>query len=299
MGETTTAPGAGSRSGLFLLWPVGAAVAFWLSGFLIVALRNARYGFLAVDPMDARILLAGAWFCAFAGLPLGMAAFRAEQRPISWPEFPRFLFRYFVGSLVISVPAGRLFEYTTAAGSYTGFALATSTLEIAGLYVLVIYVEKNYPRLATYGVLLIIFAGLAAMLWNLAGARQFLLDAVALWFFGLGTIALLAIHFRPQDVHAAAVPLALLLPALLIFAFWFYPRLKAGWGGGNPVPATVWFSSESPLRPGQSMRVRLIDETAAGYYATGETGSRATFIPRKAVSLVSFSAEPSGSDSLR
>src|SRR4051794_31043872 len=75
----------------------------------------------------------------------------------------------------------------------------------------------------------------------------------------------------------------------------FYPHIKASWGGGTPVPVTIYFSKDSPVMSNQSASVQLLDESDNGFYIVSRKDSKAVFIPRTAVSFLYFGKKPPAS----
>ena len=76
---------------------------------------------------------------------------------------------------------------------------------------------------------------------------------------------------------------------LFVFAYFYYPHIKSSFGGGTPIPVTIYFTKDSVILPNQSTAALLIDESDAGLYVVGKNDKKATFIPRNVVALVHFS----------
>jgi hypothetical protein len=90
-----------------------------------------------------------------------------------------------------------------------------------------------------------------------------------------------------------------MLVMLFLFAGAFYPRLRASWGGGAPVPVTMYFTKESVIQPNSTLHALLLDENDAGFYIKGETDKTALFTPRNSVALIVFSESSNASDLLK
>jgi hypothetical protein len=84
------------------------------------------------------------------------------------------------------------------------------------------------------------------------------------------------------------------ITGLLAFASFYYPHIKSSWGGGAPIPVTIYFTKDSIIMPSQSVGALLVDESDAGLYVVGKNDKKATFIPRSAVGLVYYSDDISG-----
>lgn len=120
--------------------------------------------------------------------------------------------------------------------------------------------------------------------------------AITLWFLPLGFFAHNEISSRSWTIRSGnwQQSLSILITLLLAFASSYYPHLKPSWGGGAPIPVTIYFSKDSIILPGQSAGALLIDESDAGLYVVGKNDKKATFIPRSAVGLVYYSGDVSG-----
>jgi hypothetical protein len=87
---------------------------------------------------------------------------------------------------------------------------------------------------------------------------------------------------------------ALGIGAVAAFSSFYYPQIKPSWGGGEPVPSTMYFTKDSLVSPGRSVSAKIVDETDAGFYVIGGNDKRATFIPRSEVVMVYYSDDTSG-----
>ena len=119
-------------------------------------------------------------------------------------------------------------------------------------------------------------------------AGYFGLTAIALWFFGVGTMAIIELKLRTSDKEWTKSTI-LLLVALSAFAWNYYPRIRSSWGGGAPVDITMYFRKESAFKPNQRISALLLDESDEGWYIVGRNEQKAIFIPRNDVGLVYFS----------
>lgn len=94
-------------------------------------------------------------------------------------------------------------------------------------------------------------------------------------------------------------PLSTVFGLLLIFSQFYYSHLKPSWGGGSPVPVTMFFTKESVISPSRFQSLQLIEEAEEGFYIVGPGESKAMFIPRSTVSLIFFPSKSSDSETLR
>jgi hypothetical protein len=131
------------------------------------------------------------------------------------------------------------------------------------------------------------------------GNHEFDLSSIALWFFGCAVLAFSEFRIRsPEELRHEggwSKPMAAFFIALLAFATWVYPHLKASWGGGTPANVTLYFSKDSLLSPTKAVQTQLIEESDEGFYIVGSKESKAIFVPRKDVALIYFSDKPADS----
>jgi hypothetical protein len=276
----------------------GVAVALYASGFLVVSLHHSRYGFSGINPFRPRILAAGAWFFLFALFPVVVTMRYTGGKPLPWKKLLLYLYPNYVGSYSIAVLASPLFTFAgppaAAAPSRWWWAWLVGALVSLGVLVFLMQ-SKRVPQSvsATVSVALVVFfAQGAGRELFMTGRFQF--SSVALWFFGVGilTICELNVRSNDRDWMKSLIPF---LAALMVFAWFYYPNMKAAWGGGAPVDATIYFTKDSAIRAGQSVVAHLVEESDEGFYIVGLNETRAVYVPRNSVALIYFSGQPSGS----
>jgi hypothetical protein len=135
-------------------------------------------------------------------------------------------------------------------------------------------------------------------------ADAFDLYSVALWFFGvfiasLAELKVAAIRKNRGEDYNWWKPLGTVFIIMLLFAEYYYPHLKASWGGGTPVNVTLYFTKDSAVKPNQMISAQLVEESDEGFYIVGTKETRAIYIPRSAIALVYFSDKITGSALLR
>ncbi len=120
--------------------------------------------------------------------------------------------------------------------------------------------------------------------------------AITLWFLPLGFFAHNEMSSRSWKVRSGnwQQSLSILITLLLLFASYYYPHLKPSWGGGVPIPITIYFTKDSTVMPSQRVGASLVDESDVGLYVVGKNDKKATFIPRSAIGLVYYSDDTSG-----
>jgi hypothetical protein len=276
------------------------AIALYASGFLIVSLHHSRYGFTETNPFRPKILAAGAWFFLFTGIPV-VTIVAVKKNLLNWMKVGEFLFPYFIGCVGLSFSASLLFNLSSNSINPLTWRSLVLSIVMVGILVFV----RNYrkcPRWvsALVSVLFVIYAvesTISDMLIN----HNFGYNAVTLWFFGIGFLALVELMVPERDLTNLtwANPAAPILVSLVVFALFYYPHVKPSLGGGSPINVVLYFNKDSVIKPNQNVSVQLVDESDAGFYIVGQGETRAICVPRNSVSLVYFSDKPSDSTLLR
>jgi len=271
----------------------GIAIALYACGFLIVSLHHSKFGFVGTNPFRPRVLAAGAWFFFFAGIP---ASFAASYRPKSWLKIARDSAALWVGSYSTSILLGYLlFDFSTPSVDHMPLSLWLGFVLFAAWLALVVAV--NYSKvpnwLATAASVLLTAFYVAEPTRTLLVKHEFVMSSIALWFFACSVVAIVEFKIRnPRNLVADAEwakMLGVLFVALLAFAQYVYPHLKASWGGGTPANVTIYFTKDSLLGPGKAVQAQLIEEADEGFYIVGPKESKAIFVPRSSVALIYFS----------
>lgn len=277
-------------------------IALYACGFLIVSLHHSGYGFVGTNPFRPRILAAGAWFLFFSAIPVTAAM---SYRELSWPKIAQNLFFLWSFCYGLSFPLSWLlfnFQYVSSTDVHSNWWYITAIILAFVLLFGVIKWEKAPQSLKAFAsVVLAIFPvqlSLRSML-----AHNFQYDSVTLWFFGVFAVTILELKMRSKRNFAEAgewaKPLGTMFIVLLVFAQYYYPHLKASWGGGSPVSVTVYFTKESAIYPSRAVPAQLVEESDEGLYIVGPKESRAIYVPRSAVALVYFSDKVADSLLLR
>ena len=278
------------------------AIALYGCGFLVISLHDSEYGFSETNPFRPRILAAGAWFFLFTAIPVIVVARYRGGNQLPWKQFVQYLYPYYVGCYSLAIFSSMFFDFADgpieASSGARWWVWLIGGLVSLGILVF-LQMSKRLPPIvsATTSVLLVVFY-VQAVSRELFVAHHFQLGSLALWFFGVGVVTILELNTRSRDQDWTKT-VFVLLGALLLFARFYYPHVKASWGGGAPVRVTVCFTRESAVKPGQSVPAQLVDESDAGFYIVGQNETRAIFVPRSAVSLLYFSDELSNSALLR
>jgi len=283
------------------------AIALYASGFLIVSLRDSRFGFIETNPFRPKILAAGAWFFLFIGIPIITVA-AAKKNLFTRTSLGQFLLPYFMGCVALTFSASPLF---TLAFDRT-FEWKTFVMAIV-VGILVFLRIGKFPRIVSeIGAIVFVISALVSTIREMLVTHNFDQNAIVLWFFGVGIGTLLALFPPERFWYTAEVQtirdftnlswtntLFTILGSLIVFSLFYYPRIKPSLGGGSPINAVLYFTKDSAIKPNQSVSAQLVDESDAGFYIVGQGESKAIFVPRSSVSLVYFSDKSSDSELLR
>lgn len=279
------------------------AIALYACGFLIVSLHHSNYGFIGTNPFRPRILAAGAWFLFLSVVPiLSLTGLRGATLRMSWLQLAEFSYPYYFGCIFLSLLASPLFSFSADSEWPWGPAphrwwWSLATILVLGLLIFLIDLKKC-PRVVT-ATASVVFV-LVCLQYNVRAmtAGRFEFTAVIMWFFAAGvlTVVELKVRSRGGDWEKTVF---LLLGALFLFALFYYPHIKASWGGGAPVNVTIYFTKDSPISPNKAVSAQLVEESDEGYYIVGPNETRAIYVPRSAVALVYFSDKVSDSPLLR
>jgi len=272
-------------------------------GFLVISIHQYSYGLTEMNPLRPKVLAAGIWFLCFAALPFvlvleGAAIVSPSPERERWLRSPStgMLFSasscYWIG-IILSIA----FDFQAAKepeGPSTGTILIVMVVSAA-----VVFADqwKRFPHwLAVLASLalggLLIFCGFRDLL-HFHGES---VASIALWFFGFSYFAHMEMRSRSWRLEAGNWKQSLTLSLLAVagFAGIYYPHIKPSWGGGAPIPATIYFTKDSSVLPGGSISAKILDEVDGGFYLIGGSDKTATFIPRSEISLVYYSDDSSG-----
>ncbi len=279
------------------------AIALYVSGFLIVSLHHYKYGFVDTNLFRARILAAGAWFFFLSGVPIfAVTRIRTQVLQMSLLQLAVFAYPYYAGCLFLTLLANPFFSFSDYS-PWPGPAphpwwWLLITIVLLGVLIFLIDWKKS-PRIVTAvaSVSVVLFYA-HYPLRDLLVDHRFQPSAVTLWFFAVGVLSIVEVkaRLRGGDWEKTAF---LVLGALFVFAFFYYPHIKAPWGGGTPVNITVYFTKDSAVKPSQAVSAQLVDESDAGIYIVAPNETKAIFVPRNAVALIYFSDRIADSALLR
>lgn len=274
------------------------AIGVYACGFIIVSLHEAKYGFVGTNPFRPRVLAAGAWFLFFAAVPVIIGA---RYRAQSWSKVGQDLYPIWLGCIGLSFTFSwilfELSEYPPDVSPITYWWVWLIAGAIAVALLMVLQNSKKIPR-AFYAIATsLITAFFVAYAVRESFIRNFFgIQALSLWFFiCIGATIFEVKTRRFVDSEEWVKTLGTLFALLVFFAHSYYPHLKASWGGGTPMTATIYFTRDSPVSPNKSILVQLIEESDQGFYIVGAKESKAIFVPRSAVAMVYFSDKPSDS----
>ena len=279
------------------------AIAVYACGFLIVSIHHANFGFIGTNPFRPRILAAGAWFLFFSAIPITAAR---EFTNLTWTELARRLLAFW--SFLYGLTgwfAFMLFDYGNSpnAGSHISWWVIAGAVFAFGLVAWLALSAKIPPPLGALASVGFVVFLVQAEVRRMLSDHAFDATSVNLWFFGVFLISLVGLKALPRNHFAGGAEwsraLGAIFALLLLFAQYYYPNLKASWGGGAPVPVTLYLNKDSTVKPNQTISARLVEESDEGFYIIGLKETRAIFIPRNTVALVYFSDNTGESSLLR
>jgi hypothetical protein len=242
-------------------------VALYVAGFLIVSLHHAHFGFTTTEPFRPRILAAGTWFFLLLAIPAVtlVETVRASEDSTGRAQF-----------LVIACAGLNLLAYVLCP-IFMDFSnewdLPHGTpliiLIVSAAVVIALMISKKIPRAvsATLSVITVVVVILVEL--NVTLEHGFGPNGPAAWFNIILLLGLFRYTTWSVDKRRSIETHDVLLPGfgiLLAFSLYIYPHIKASWGGGTPVPATVYFGKESPIKAGQAVSAQVVEESDQGFY---------------------------------
>jgi len=285
------------------------AIVLYCCGYLITSIHHSSYGFIETSPFRPRIASAGAWFLLFAAIPIALVTWIKgfEGKSVNHGQWLRRLstrlFFYGIFSFAFGTVLQGVFDFHAEDRAKDSiWALIIPPLILVACMILVILDQvERFPK-AIAPIASIIFVGF----FLVSGYREVFLyhrtadGAVTYWFLAAGgLIASWMWVFRQSGsriLEPGSWPMVVsfAISALVLFGSSYYPHIKSSWGGGAPVPITIFFTKDSTIMPNQSVSALLVDESDTGLYVVGKNDKKATFIPRSAVGLVYYSDDISG-----
>lgn len=281
------------------------AIVLYACGFLVVSIHHSKYGFIGINPFRPRILAAGAWLFFFTAIPVSIAA---RLKFLPWIEVAQNTYFVWVACLGSSVPlvyiVFNLADYPPELSPRKFWWVWLIAILLSFGLLLFVAQSKKFPlAISAVASVALAFSFTFFAAKGLLIGHIFRLETVALWFFGVTMVTLVELKVRSNQNLLAegqwSKPLVTLFVILLAFAQYYYPHIKASWGGGAPVDVTICFTKDSAISPNKTMPVQLIDEADEGFYIVGPNESKAIYVPRSAVSLIYFSDNVSESQLLR
>src|ERR1022692_985495 len=294
------------------------AIAVYACGFLIVSLHHSNYGFIGTNPFRPRVLAAGAWFLFLSAIPITAAT---QYKDRSWAVIGQNIFWFVSVSYGLALPFSWVVfstEFAPAPNAQNPVPVQNTRsiwewAAVAGIVVAIIVVggavffsiakfRLTHPISVAVVSVAIVLCFVANEIYHVV-AYNFQPTSLFIWFFGLFFLSLALFKVRSTlnltEGGEWSRPLAVLFIVLLIFAQYYYPHLKASWGGGVPVSVTIYFTKDSPISPNKAISAQLVEESDEGFYIVGPKETKAIYVPRSAVALVYFSDKVADSPLLR
>jgi hypothetical protein len=283
------------------------AIVLYGCGFLITSIHQFSYGFTESSPLRPRIASAGAWFLAFVLIPVAFeiqnrtSRGRTENHQRWLGRVGTIMFFDCVFSVFFGFTFGIVFDSQTDYGA-AYYMTAILLLVVVGVLV-VLDQRERFPR----AVAPIASIALVGFLFFYGIREAFIYHratqgAITLWFLYAGMLFIPYYRFnvgwppswKPWVDGNWPQILSFAITGLFAFASFYYPHIKSSWGGGAPIPVTIYFTKDSAVMPGQSVGALLVGESDTGLYVVGKNDKKATYIPRSAVGLVYYSDDISG-----
>jgi len=261
----------------------------YATGFLVVSLHNASFGFEELSPLKPKIMAAGALLLALTAIPFGSAikVFSHKQGLSDAAKTARTFaaaLSYYFGCTALTASGNFLLLSTDS--PFFVFNVSTETPfwggswhHKAAFFVFVIAgalsiltVEQSWKWYEKRPISISILCGLFLILMMLqywSGGALGAFQRATLWFFVVGLWAAYMKHVFIDSSKGQAEWEKFVFVALVPLAFFpnfLYPYIKSSWGGGSPVPVVVYFSGDSRILPRQQLSAELLDESDTGLY---------------------------------
>ncbi len=274
-------------------------------GFLIIAIHHAQFSIPQFDPLKTKIFSTGLVFLLMVGAP-AIFAFRTQglfglkiQTGIGIACDPTnrdaLSAALVAGSFFPAYGLGRYVAGTFYGASYgfkvwgfTGFLFCASTFLLLGFLM-----KKRFDKWPGTFVLLSFLHAIGTFIFALMFDDRRMFGA-GLWFFGMGLLSLYLLHVIKKPDEWRSIEWERQLPifatVLLLYSTLIYKNISSYFGGGVPVPVTMYFSSAKiPLTNSDTAELQLMEETNDGYYVLKPGDEKhAFFLKRDLVSAIHF-----------
>ena len=236
------------------------SVAVYGCGFLVSSIYQSEYGFSETNPFRPRVLSAGIWFLIFLGIPFLL---NIEFRNISlnskrfqtWIQKSSSRSFYFaVASYWFGVILSPMFEVPQEPpnGSRIFSSLAAFLILLVGCALFTIdfwgVIGMRISEVSSVAIVVYLISRGArdAFLYKRASGAT-----LTLWILLLGWLTLGELNSRSWKwkVENWLQSGSLGIATVITFATFYYPGMKYSWGGGSPIPATLYFTKESAVMP--------------------------------------------------
>jgi hypothetical protein len=269
-------------------------------GYLIVTVNGEAYGFLETSLIKPRAIVVGAIFILLTLLPISITQNTFFKKDSESESSLEMLSRLLLG----------LVDYSAACFSAALIMLLIFTDDLHGAplprgrgsaFLVLIWVTtangiirfaaaRSYRRKPLAWVVFSIacLAGLIVGTYSLRGQTLFR-DLV--WMFGVTMVVnpYLSDIRRGLKLRFKIPALAgFLLVTVSIYSHYLFPFIKATWGGGAPVSATIYLSKDYPIHSYQKVGASLLEASDSGFYVVFDGDKKATFIPKASVVAMEF-----------
>jgi hypothetical protein len=299
----------------------------YVCGFVILSLFEADYGIADLSLVRVKALSAGLLFAFFIGYPslvsirffhlLGLT--RPGSYVVEGAKSKPFLFSVIkisqlyllsvfaaMGLSIFFTHRPRAWLVDTPTYQEPGhFSLLTYSAGIVSFGVFLLGIlpsvnkipAKHFAAKPIRCTVLFLLISVLWLIWNFEISDSVFFKLVA-WVFLVGLASTIAAWQIEQRKGLKATDWELwvfLVFSLLVpwFSTGFYGGIKPAFGGGSPVPATLYLKEDNALLQGKVFDVHILEETEQGYYVVRKTdiSKTAVFVPRSSVSTAQFNSQ--------
>lgn len=267
-------------------------------GFIILSAHEARYGIMQFSPLRARIFFVGFTFLGFVALPAAALhykwAYYGPLTPVVENNDPavQTLKELFLGcgfvytafliavgfSIILMVTPPQLNVSTSHQWDFVAYIASYTGLLI--IYAVIAKKFATHPKAMTVAAAVTTLTFLASLTYS---SVQIGTATIGLFMAG---VVVRAYRFDVGRVESF-LDFRNWTAAIILVGFyvgWMFQLVRPAYGGGAPVPATIFLEKPTAWFDSTTVSVSLIDETDQGYYVLLPGKDKALFIPRNDVS---------------
>jgi hypothetical protein len=276
----------------------------YTTGFLVVTVHHAKFGISDFNILRPRIVYAGLLFLLFTVLPAvsvsrDFGLLGLSLQTYSHPDGDKYKPHYYVvraamfwitAALALPLLLSWLYPATGPPESIATALKLPAILGLALAYTL--FVNNYFYKHPTWSIA-ISFAVIIAIELYLSYYAGPNTSIIAHWFLltGIGFLWVYRIIGKMTSFKTAKWEIGVLLAIgiLVLFPLGVYDKVHAHFGGGLPVPVTMYLTCADPATSAMTLEAQLLDETPEGYYILHPNKKySAIFIRRDSVRAIVF-----------